>query len=104
MLWWQEATYDQIEKILKDIGKKALVDNMLVRAYFKTLGRVFDQFRREMVNRCLARSREHHVCIVHAHQQTEYFCPMRMEIWLDKGEKNLLGRQVNAEDAVDRVK
>ena len=71
MLGWQNATEDPKDKIIKDAGKKALADTMREEMHVKRLGGVFEQFRREMDNRCLVRSRECTVDVADAHRKME---------------------------------
>ena len=67
MLGWQEATHDPKEKILKDVGKKALADAIRARACIKRSDRVFEKFRRDVENEYLVQITHHAADTVDAH-------------------------------------
>ena len=75
---WKEALDDGAMDREIAAGKKALTVVFRARVCVRRSGRTYDQFRRDLSNGYIARSREQPIDIVEANRQMKYYRPLHI--------------------------
>ena len=73
---WKDAGNSGAKKVAEKIGKKTLTDVFRARIYIKRAGSNYEQYRREVSNGYVSRSREAPYDIVEANRQMEFYRPV----------------------------
>ena len=87
---WESAWDDDAGKVNVKKGKDALTQAVRARAYARKSGRDFDNFRNEISNGHIARSREQPCNASDANRQMQYYKPLFRKKKKDEGEAQVV--------------